>query len=146
MINPFKEVNWQPGPAEKRKFAWSLVIGFPVLAVALLVIRKLGSGEWQLMPSLWLGGVGGAIGLLLLAMPQIAKPFYLLWYGIGCCVGLVVSNVLLIGFYWMIVTPFAVVLRGRGRDVLRRKFSRDAQSYWIDAPPADDPRRYYRQY
>ena len=38
MVNPFKEVNWNPGPQERRKFALSLVIGFPCIAVVLLVL------------------------------------------------------------------------------------------------------------
>ncbi|MBI5774606.1 MAG: hypothetical protein HZA89_12790 [Verrucomicrobia bacterium] len=146
MINPFKEVNWQPGPAEKRKFAWSLVIGFPVLALVVLLIRRFASGAWHPEPSLWIGGVGGAVGLLLLAVPQIARPFYLLWYGLGCCIGIVVSNVLLTGFYWIVITLFAVVMRWRGRDALRRKFSRNAKSYWLDAERVTDPKRYYSQH
>ena len=32
MVNPFKEVNWNPGPRERRKFALSLIIGFPCIA------------------------------------------------------------------------------------------------------------------
>lgn len=146
MINPFKEVNWQPGPAEKRKFAWSLVVGFPVLAVLLLVVRKILGGQWQFVPSLWLGGIGCAVGFLLLAVPQIAKPFYLLWHGLGCCVGIVVSNVLLAGFYWIFITAFAVAMRLRGRDALRLKFGRDAKTCWLDAERVTDPERYYSQF
>lgn len=146
MINPFKEVNWQPGLTEKRKFAWSLVIGFPVLAALLLVIRKIFSGQWHLEASLWIGGVGCTVGLLLLAVPQIARPFYLLWYGLACCIGIVISNVLLAGFYWIFITAFAVVMRLRGRDALRLKFSRDAKTYWLDAGRVADPKRYYSQY
>jgi len=146
VINPFKEVNWKPGAPEKRKFAWSLVIGFPVLALVLLVIRKFASGNWHIETSLWLGGVGCAAGFLLLAVPQIAKPFYLLWYGLACCIGIVVSNVLLAGFYWILITLVAVVMRLWGRDALRIKFSRTAKTYWLDTERETDPQRYYSQY
>jgi hypothetical protein len=37
MFNPFREVNWRPSLAERGTFGWSLVIGFPSLAAALLL-------------------------------------------------------------------------------------------------------------
>ncbi len=37
MLNPFKEVNWHPDLATRRTFARSLVIGFPCLAVVLVL-------------------------------------------------------------------------------------------------------------
>ena len=95
MVNPFKEVNWNPGLDERRSFAKSLIIGFPCVAVALLLIRRMTSGAWHTELSLWIGGVGIALGILFFLIPQIAKPFYLLWYCIACCIGIVVGNVLL---------------------------------------------------
>ena len=41
MVNPFKEINWNPGPRERRKFALSLLIGFPCLAAMLLILGLL---------------------------------------------------------------------------------------------------------
>jgi len=39
MINPFKEINWKPGESELRKFAWSLIIGFPCLALVFFIAK-----------------------------------------------------------------------------------------------------------
>ena len=33
MINPFSEVNWNPDRPARKKFAVSLIIGFPAIAV-----------------------------------------------------------------------------------------------------------------
>jgi len=68
MINPFKEINWNPDTSQREKFALSLVIGFPVIAVILLGIGWLKSGQWDrnLNLSLWIGGVGFTIGLIFL--------------------------------------------------------------------------------
>ena len=76
MVNPFKEVNWNPGPRERRKFALSLVIGFPCIAVVLLLVGWLRGKGWNLPLAAIVGGGGLAVGLVLLALPQIARPFY----------------------------------------------------------------------
>ena len=146
MINPFKDVNWNPGPAEKRKFAISLVLGFPIVAVSLFLIKGLISHAWNPLPSYWIGGVGCGLGLLFLAMPVLAKPFYVVWYFFGCCIGIVVSNVLLSVFYFIAVTALGLILRMVGKEPIQKKLRRDAKTYWLDAERITDPKRYYQQF
>jgi hypothetical protein len=146
MINPFKAVNWNPGPAERRRFAASLIVGFPCLALVFLLIHRLTSGTWTWQPSLWLGGVGLSIGVLLRALPGIARPFYLAWHFIACCVGMVVSNVLLGLVFYVVVTGIGLALRACGRQPVRKRFDKAASSYWIEAERVSDMRRYYRQF
>src|SRR3954452_9642222 len=76
MMNPFKEVSWNPYLAERRKFARSLNIGFPCIAVVLLLAGWFKTGHWRFQPPLVIGGAGLVIGLVLLALPGIARPFY----------------------------------------------------------------------
>ena len=47
MVNPFKEVNWRPDVAERRKFALSLMIGFPCVALLFLLAGRLARGSWS---------------------------------------------------------------------------------------------------
>ena len=96
MLNPFKEVNWNPDTAARRTFAKSLVVGFPCLALVLLFAGYLTGKGWNFDPSLKLGGIGAAAGVLFYAMPAVAKPFYVVWYALACCIGLVVGNVVLV--------------------------------------------------
>src|SRR5436190_618148 len=114
MLNPFNDVNWNPGPADKRKFAVSLVIGFPVVAVVFFLLRRLITGQWNPIPPLWIGGVGLGMGLLLLVLPAIARPFYVAWYFLGCCIGIVVGNVLFALFYFLVVTLLGWLMRAFG--------------------------------
>src|SRR5262245_14695555 len=86
MMNPFKEVNWKPDVAERRKFARSLVIGFPCIAVVLILAGWMKTGVWKIQPALIIGGTGLVIGLVLLALPGIARPFYVIWYGLACTI------------------------------------------------------------
>ena len=146
MINPFKEVNWQPGLREKRQFARSLIIGFPLLALAWLLIGRWFSGSWPIQPALRLAGGGALLGIVLWSVPAIAKPFYLLWYGIACSIGMVVSNVLLTTFYFVVVTAFGIVRRTFVKRALVKRPDKNTQTYWRDAAQVSDPQRYYSQF
>ncbi len=146
MVNPFKEVNWNPDTEEKRAFAKSLVIGFPIVAVVFLVIGRISSGQWEAQIPMWLAGVGILAGIIFWIIPQIATPFYLLWYGIACSIGIVVSNVLLGVVFYVVVTGIGLIMRMIGRDPLRLKIDKNADTYWLDVEKIDDPTRYYRQY
>lgn len=146
MINPFKDVNWSPGPAEKRKFAISLVIGFPIVAVLLFVIKGLLTRTWNPVPSYWIGGVGCGLGLVLLAIPALAKPFYVVWYFFGCCVGIVIGNVLLSAFYFIFVGGLGLLLRLCGKEPVQKKLKPEAKTYWVDAERITDPKRYFQQF
>lgn len=145
MMNPFKEVNWAPGFAEKRKFALSLLIGFPCLAAVLALVTRLSTHSWKPFFG-WLAIIGAGVGLVLWLLPQIARPFYLVWYFLACCLGLVVGNVLLSAFYFLILTPIGLLLRAFGRDPLRKGFDRHRATYWHDAEKTIDPARYYQQF
>ena len=145
MINPFEDINWQPDLGERRKFARSLILGFPAIATIMEVIGRLTSGHWKAGP-LWLGAIGCGIGLALWLVPQISKPFYLLWYFAACCMGFVMSNLIVGAFFFLAVTPLALIMRAIGRDPLQRRFAPSAKSYWRDVEKVVDPERYFRQF
>ena len=114
MINPFKDTNWNPDRAERRKFARSLVIGFPALAV---VFALAGLVKTHAFPA-WtisLAVIGAGAGAVFWIVPQIARPFYLAWYFLACCIGSVVSNALLVAFYYLVITRGAAHARARAR-------------------------------
>jgi hypothetical protein len=145
MLNPFKDVNWNPGRADRKKFALSLIIGFPVIAAVFALGTRLASHTWKPF-FLWLGLIGLAVGIVLWLVPQIARPFYMVWYFLGCCMGLVVGNVLFAAFYYLLLTPMGLVMRLAGRDPLQKKLDRTTPTYWRDAEKVVDLKRYYRQF
>jgi hypothetical protein len=146
MINPFQEVNWSPDTAARRAFAKSLVLGFPCVALVLLVAGWLAGKGWNVPFALKLGGFGAAAGVLFYAVPAVAKPFYVVWYALACCVGLVVGNVVMVLIFYLLVTGIGLIKRFGGRQAIRKAPDRQATTYWIDAPPAPEPKRYYRQF
>jgi hypothetical protein len=146
MMNPFKEVDWKPDLAERRKFARSLVIGFPCIAVLLILASWLKTGAWKIEPALIIGGAGFAIGLVLLALPGIAWPFYVIWYGLACVMGLVVGNILLAVVFYILITGVGLAMRIAGKGSIGKTLDKQATTYWKDAKAVTDPQRYYRQF
>ena len=145
MINPFKDVDWNPNLTARRKFAASLMIGFPALSLVFSVMDRLKTHAWH--PSfLGLGVIGLAVGGLFWLVPQIAKPFYLAWYFLACCIGIVMSNLLLGAFFYLALTPIGLLVRAFGRQSLRKAFDRSKASYWDDGEKNIKPDRYYRQF
>jgi len=145
MINPFKDTNWNPGAGEKRKFARSLIIGFPIIAAVFAIMAWLRTGTWH-GGFVWLAIIGAALGAILWVLPQIARPFYLIWFFAACCIGIVVSNLLIAAFFYLIVTPIGLLMRILGRDPLQKRFDRSRTTYWRDVEKVVDGERYFRQF
>lgn len=147
MINPFQEINWKPGTPELHKFSWSLIIGFPCLAALLFLAKWLTSAT---VPEpafyLTLGGAGALIGAISRAILHLARPLYVIWYSLACCIGIVVANLLFVVLYYGLFTPIGLIMRLMGRDALKLKFQRGTTSYWLDAKPVPPPAQYFRQY
>lgn len=144
-MNPFADVNWNPGFAEKRKFALSLIIGFPALAGFFSLVLWLATHSWKPF-FLWLALAGVAVGGILWLLPGIARPFYVAWYFVACCLGFVLGNFLLVAFYYLVITPIGLLLRGLGRLSLRKGFNPATSTYWHDVEKTVDSKSYYRQF
>jgi hypothetical protein len=145
-MNPFKEVNWHPGPKERRAFATSLVIGFPCFALVLLLTGWLSGKGLHTVFAIELAGVGAGVGGLCWVVPAIAKPFYVVWYAVACCVGLVVGNVLLALVFYVFFGGIGLAMRCCGRRAVSRTVNKQTVSYWQDAEENSDPKSYYRQF
>jgi hypothetical protein len=147
MINPFKEINWKPEATDLRKFAWSLIIGFPCIALVFFLVKWI---KTHALPEthffLMLGGIGAAVGLVCLLIPVIARPLYYVWYFLAACIGIVMANLIFAVMFYGIFAPMGLFMRLIGRDALNLRWKKGASSHWIDAPPAPPAARYFSQY
>lgn len=117
-----------------RKFG--LTVGAVFLALALFLLwRKV---EW----GVYLAFLGGPLVLLGAALPRILRPVYIAWMAMALAIGSVMTAVLLSVFFIVVITPVGLFFRLIGRDVLKRKFDRQAATYWIpkEYPIADRTR------
>lgn len=95
----------------------------------------------------WKGGrfypvflvLSAGIGLVGTVRPVWLTPFNRAWMRFAELLHRVVNPVVLAVLYFLVVTPFALIMRMFRRDPLHRAFDPDAKSYWIDRdPPGPD--------
>ncbi len=117
------------GPRDLRKFAITVGVAFVVLwAVFAYVIPYL-TGKGGNLPILW--QIGFALAIVGTVAPLLVKPLYYAWMTMALALGFVMTRVLLTIFFFLVLTPVALVFRLIGRDALHRKLDREAESYWI---------------
>ena len=146
MLNPFKEVNWSPDREGRKKFALSWIIGFPIIALIMFLIPGLIGETWSFRTPGMVAGIGAGLGALFWLVPQIALPFYRIWFAFGCTMGLIIGNLLLSLFFLLMITPIGLLRRVLGSPAILKKPVDGKTSYWEDARQPTDPARYYQQY
>jgi len=146
MINPFKDVDWHPTRQGYRRFARSLMIGWPIVAALIALAQLVRFGELSLGLPAVVAGSGLAVGLWCWLLPSLARPFYVIWYAVASSIGFIVSNGLLASVFLVVVTGTGLALRLLGRNPLERAIDKAAPTYWENAEPAPEPGRYFRQF
>jgi hypothetical protein len=106
-----------------RSFGLILAGGFTVIALAPL-IRGHNIRTWSL-------AIAIAFGLLGLIAPQILKPVFRVWMALGEVLAWINTRIILTIVYYALIVPTGVILRLRGKDPMRLKFERDADSYRV---------------
>lgn len=91
--------------------------------------------------------LGGALVCWTLAWlaPSAFGPIYRLWMPPALWLGRVNTSVLLGLFYYLVLTPYALLLRALGARLLDLKM-RDHGSYWVPKDPPEGLDAYRRQF
>lgn len=89
---------------------------------------------------LWALGLAGAFLLTSLAAPKILMPLNRLWTRFGILLHHIVSPIALGVMFYGVVTPTGLIMRLVGKDPLRLRIDKSADSYWIERrPPGPAP-------
>lgn len=80
-------------------------------------------------------GVAAAFLALGLAFPQLLRPVEKGWMALARVLSVVMTHVILAAFYYLVITPFAIVMRLAGRDPLRLKAAPARNSFWEPVDP-----------
>ena len=135
------EIEWHPTNRQLRVFGVSGLLAS--IAAALVLTFVWGVAILWAIVAL---AAGAAIFLCSLISPAVTRILYLGLTLVGMPIGLVVSFVVLAAFYFLLLTPLALVFRLIGRDALCRRFDANATSYWVPHKPNEDPQRYFHQF
>lgn len=98
-------------------------------------------------PVRWLVGASPVLMLLALAAPAALRPLHFIWMPIAKGIAKALTWVLLTLTYYLVFTPFGVIMRLFGKDPLERKMDPKRSSYWIRRQDSSfDPDRMSKQY
>ena len=98
-------------------------------------------------PRWWALAVAGAVLAAALVKAELLAPFNKVWIKIGLVMHRIVSPVVLALLFYGVVTPTGLIMRALGKDPLRLRFDRNAESYWIRRdPPGPDPESMKNQF
>ena len=146
MINPFQEINWNPGQAEIRTFGRSMLIGFTVISIVFLAVNYFNNtGSYTVPAVIFFTGI--ILYIISYLGRAVALPFYIVWHLIGASIGIIVANLLLGIFYYLFFSVFAVLFRVlSGRDPLMLKKDLNRKSWWLKVDREKELKSYFRQY
>ncbi len=97
----------------------------------------------QLGHVLW--GASAVAALAAFVVPSAFLPLYVVLTVVTFPIGFVLSHVLIATIFFVLITPFALVMRLLGRDQMTRQIDRTTITYWSKRTEAK-PKRYLRQY
>lgn len=87
------------------------------------------------------------LGVLGLAAPRSLRALNVSWMWLGQQLNRLVSPVVMGAIFFAVITPVALLMRLRGRDVLRRRLEPSERTYWIERnPPGPDIANFPRQF
>lgn len=115
-------------PRDLRQFG--LVVGGALAALALWFWLRHKPYAWYLLvPAVPLIGLG-------LMFPTCLRRVYVGWMALAMVLGHVMSTLLLVVFFYLVVTPIGLLARSLGKDFLNRKWDAQTGSYWLPRNPA----------
>jgi hypothetical protein len=125
------ERNAAAAPPSERSFAWVFTAFFAALALW---------PAWRGRPPRWWAlGVAVLVFLAGLLWPSVLRIPNLIWFRLGILLNRIVSPVAASLLFFVVFTPFALVLRMAGKDLLRLRRDPEAASYWIERNPPGPP-------
>ncbi|OGR86800.1 MAG: hypothetical protein A3J74_06390 [Elusimicrobia bacterium RIFCSPHIGHO2_02_FULL_57_9] len=114
------------------------------LAIILLVFAGIAWRKANPAASRYLGVAVLSAGLAL-SLPRAFAPCYKIWMPVALFLGRVNTFLLLALIYYLIITPYSLIVRWVEGDLLDETL-KDRDSYWQPKPPAKDLSGYRRQF
>ena len=127
------------GAGDLRKFGVIVGAGFIFLGVLLLLRHRSSYVAFC--------GAGALLTAFGVICPRALKYVYIAWMALAFTLGFVMSNVILVLFFFLVVTPIGLLARLFQKDFLARKWDKQAASYWIQRTrEMRTPESYERQF
>lgn len=80
--------------------------------------------------SIFLLALSSIILILTVYKPGVLEPFLSVWMKGAHFIGFIITNTILVIFFYCVLSPVGLFLRLINKDILDRKIDADADSYW----------------
>ena len=119
----------QPKKTKKELRKFGLVMTVPLALIAGYLWWK-GGGAYPYV-------LGAAAFFLLngLLVPQLLRPIEKVWMKFAEIMGAIMTRIILTLAFYLVITPFGLLLRLMRKDLLDLRFNQQRESYWIPAEP-----------
>ena len=108
-------------------------------------------GCWQFYCQIYpttrvvLCGIGGFLFTSGLLLPEILKPFYILWMLLAHVLSWVNTRIILGLIFYLIFAPIALIMKMIKRDSLQRKIDKGASSYWVQRTMPENIKEHFER-
>lgn len=116
--------------------SFGLTVGGILMAIAVLRWWWVGSLSWLMAAILVIGVALALAGQL---RPAVLAPLNSLWTKLGLLLFHVVNPVVMLLLFVVTIVPAGLIMRSIRYDPMRRRFDREARSYWIERDPPGPP-------
>lgn len=134
-----EDLDFAPTTTKLRQFGFLLVF-FGTLAAIVSQAKGSPGLIWLIVPIAF-----GACGLIGIIVPGFLRWPFVLWTLAVFPIGWSISQIILLGIFFLVFMPIGLIFRLIRRDALQLKDSKQS-TFWNPAPAKSDPNRYFRQY
>jgi len=128
-----------PRTSSDRQFGF--VLGLFLAVIALWPALSRGRPRTDLLIA------GGILILIAAVAPFLLRPLNRAWTALGMLLGRIMNPVVMAALYYVVFTPWGLLLRLFGRDPLRLRLDPRATSYWVERqPPGPAPESMTNQF
>ena len=122
----------------ERVFGLAFAIVFT--AIALLPLAFGDRPRW------WGLGIAGALLLIAAARPPLLSPLNRVWFRVRLVLNFILTYLAMGLLFYAVFTPMGLAARLLGKDLLRRRYAPNAESYWIRREPGPTPESMKNQF
>lgn len=94
----------------------------------------------------YLFGISGFFLVTGVLVPQILRPLEWAWMKFAVVLSFVMTRVILTLAYFLMITPFGLVMRMFGKDLLSLKLDKSKETYWVPVEPDGPGTRHTKPY
>ena len=128
-------------------FALKLILGSPFVGIlwTCIIYFLFDSGQLNFNIAYWVGGIGIIVGVICFISDAIFKNLWWLWKKIIFIVDFLIVWLTLPFFYFLIFTPFSILLRKLGKANMKHP-NKNIKSYWRVVEQPEFKEQYLRRF